>query len=65
MFACDLLKNEQDEMKPAGGIPPNNDWFGKTHRFCDSHNDCLIAQLNDKFSRSATNQVAISEATGP
>jgi hypothetical protein len=49
MFAYDPNKNDWREIKPAGDIPPHNNWFGWMQLCYDAEHDCLIGKVNDKF----------------
>ena len=49
MFAFDPRQNTWQEVKPAGGIPPHRSWFGWMQLCYDSHHDCLIGKISDKF----------------
>jgi hypothetical protein len=37
------------EVKPSGGIPPHRGWMGWMQLCYNSHRDCLIAKVNDRF----------------
>lgn len=49
MFSYDPHKNAWSEIKPAGGIPPHKGWFGWMQLCYDSHHDCLIGKVSEKF----------------
>lgn len=49
MFAYDPPKDAWHEVKPANAIPPHRNWFGWMQLCYDSHNDCLIGKVNDRF----------------
>ena len=49
MFAYDPKKDEWREIHPAKAIPPHRGWFGWMQLCYDSHNDCLIGKIGDKF----------------
>ena len=49
MFAYDPNKNAWRSVKTANPIPPHNNWFGWMKLCYDSHNDCLIGMVNEKF----------------
>jgi hypothetical protein len=49
MFCYDPKEDAWREIEPTGGIPPHNNWFGWMQLCYDSHNDCLIGKVNDKF----------------
>ena len=49
MFAYDPKKDAWSEIKPASAIPPHTSWFGWMQLCYDSHNDCLIGKVGDKF----------------
>jgi hypothetical protein len=49
MFGYDPKKNAWHEIKPANPIPPHNNWFGWMQLCYDSHHDCLIGKVNEKF----------------
>jgi hypothetical protein len=49
MFAYDPRKDAWQEIKPANAIPSHNGWFGWMKLCYDSHNDCLIGMIGEKF----------------
>jgi hypothetical protein len=49
MFAYDPKKDKWREIHPANAIPPHRGWFGWMQLCYDSHNDCLIGKIGDKF----------------
>jgi hypothetical protein len=49
MFAYDPKKNAWREIKPRNAIPPHRSWFGWMKLVYDSHNDCFIGMVRDKF----------------
>jgi hypothetical protein len=49
MFAYDPKRDVWAEVKPAGGIPPHRGWMGWMQLCYNSHRDCLIAKVNDRF----------------
>ncbi len=49
MFAYEPLKDAWREIKPAGEVPPHKSWFGWMQLCYDSHHDCLIGKVEDKF----------------
>lgn len=49
MFRYDPKGNAWSEVKLASPIPPYKNWFGWTQMCYDSHDDCLIGKVNDKF----------------
>jgi hypothetical protein len=49
MFAYDPDADAWREIKVAGGIPPHKSWFGWMQLCYDSHHDCLIGKIRDKF----------------
>jgi|GEM_PF-4330497 len=49
MFAYDPGKNMWLEVKPANAIPPHTSWMGWMQLCYDSHHDCLIDKVDEKF----------------
>ena len=49
MAGYDPNKNAWHEIKPANAIPPHRGWFGWTKLCYDSHDDCFIGMIGDKF----------------
>jgi hypothetical protein len=49
MFAYDPKKDAWREIQPKNSIPPHNGWFGWMKLCYDSHNDCFIGMIRDKF----------------
>lgn len=49
MFSYDPHKNAWSETKPEGGIPPHQGWFGWMQLCYDSHHDCLVGKVSEKF----------------
>ena len=49
MFAYDPRENSWPEITVAGKIPPHRSWFGWMQLCYDSHHDCLIGKVADKF----------------
>jgi hypothetical protein len=49
MFAYDPRENSWREIAVAGKIPPHKSWFGWMQLCYDSHHDCLIGKVADKF----------------
>jgi hypothetical protein len=49
MFAYDPKKDTWQEIKPANAIPRTTSWFGWLQLCYDSHHDCLIAKVDEKF----------------
>ena len=49
MFRFQPKTNAWSEVKLAGPIPPHKNWFGWMQMCYDSHHDCLIGKVNDKF----------------
>ena len=49
MFAYDPQKDAWHEIKAIGDIPPHKSWFGWMQLCYDSHHDCLIGKVDDKF----------------
>lgn len=49
VFAYDPRENSWREITVAGKIPPHKSWFGWMQLCYDSHHDCLIGKVADKF----------------
>jgi hypothetical protein len=49
MFAYNPKKDEWRTIHPANAIPPHRGWFGWMQLCYDSHHDCLIGKIGDKF----------------
>ncbi len=49
MFAYDPKKDVWSEVKPANEIPPHKSWMGWMQLCYDSHHDCLVGKVSDKF----------------
>jgi hypothetical protein len=49
MFCYDPDKDAWHEIKPTNAIPPHNNWFGWMQLCYDSHDDCFIGKVNEKF----------------
>jgi hypothetical protein len=49
MFGYDPKTDAWHEIKPANAIPPHNNWFGWMQLCYDSHHDCFIGKVNEKF----------------
>lgn len=49
MFRYGPRTNSWSVVKLAGPIPPHKNWFGWMQMCYDSHDDCLIGKVNDKF----------------
>lgn len=49
MFSYDPNKDAWQEVKPAGEIPPHKSWFGWIQLCYDSHHNCLIGKVDDRF----------------
>jgi hypothetical protein len=49
MFAYDPAKNAWHEIRPKNRIPPHDSWFGWMQLCYDSHDDCLIGKVREKF----------------
>lgn len=49
MFAYDPRKDTWMEVKPVSAIPPHTSWMGWMQLCYDSHHDCLIAKVDEKF----------------
>jgi hypothetical protein len=49
MFCYDPNKDAWHEIKPTNAIPPHNNWFGWMQLCYDSHHDCFIGKVNEKF----------------
>ena len=49
MFAYDPKKDAWAEVKPANDIPPHRGWMGWMQLCYDSHHECLIGKVGDKF----------------
>jgi hypothetical protein len=48
-FCYDPNKNAWHEIKPTNAILPHNTWFGWMQLCYDSHHDCLIGKVNERF----------------
>jgi hypothetical protein len=49
IFAYDPKKEAWQEIKSANPIPPMGNWFCWVQLCYDSHNQCLIGKINEKF----------------
>jgi hypothetical protein len=49
MYAYDPQKNAWQEINVNGDIPPHRAWMGWMQLCYDSHRDCLIGKVGDKF----------------
>lgn len=49
MFRYDPRQDVWQEIEPANPIPPHHNWFGWMQLCYDSHDDCLIGKVNDRF----------------
>jgi hypothetical protein len=49
MFCYDPKKNAWHEIKPTNAIPPHKNWFGWMQLCYDTHHNCLIAKVNERF----------------
>lgn len=49
MYCYDPKKDAWREAKPANAVPPHKSWFGWMLLCYDSHNDCLIGKVRDRF----------------
>jgi hypothetical protein len=49
MFCYDPKKDAWHEIKPANAIPPHNNWFGWMQLCYDSHHDCFVGKVNERF----------------
>jgi hypothetical protein len=49
MFAYDPQKDAWREITPAGVIPPHKSWFGWMQLCYDTHHECLIGKVSEKF----------------
>jgi hypothetical protein len=49
MFSYDPHRDAWNEIKPANPIPPHRGWFGWMKLCYDSHHDCFIGMIGDKW----------------
>jgi hypothetical protein len=49
MFVYDPKKDSWSEVKVEKGIPPHRSWMGWMQTCYDSHRDCLVGKVGDKF----------------
>jgi hypothetical protein len=49
MFAYDPQKDAWREIEHTNPIPPHGNWFGWMQMCYDSHHECVIGKVNDKF----------------
>src|SRR5262249_18315613 len=49
MFVYDPTADSWRRIKPANDIPPHKSWFGWMKLCYDSHNDCFVGMIREKF----------------
>jgi hypothetical protein len=49
MFAYDPAKDAWQEIKVEGQVPPHRAWMGWMQLCYDSHHDCLIGKVGERF----------------
>jgi hypothetical protein len=49
MFCYDAAKDAWHEIKPANAIPPHDSWFGWMKLCYDTHHDCFIGMIRERF----------------